>query len=594
MNAKEKLAALRAQMQEQGLDAYIILNTDPHQSEYIAEYFRVMKWLTGFTGSTGTVVVTHDFAGVWTDSRYFIQAEQELKNSGFELVKLKIPHTPEYLDWLVESLSEMNVIGVNGKVCSLAHYDRIEDFCLDSGFELTDAGDLTEGIWQDRPSIPANPIIVHEDHFAGKSVSRKLAEIRKEMQAEGMDFYHISALDEIAWLYNLRGSDIPYNPVFYAYAMVGLENAWLFTSTKSVSEEVYDHLSPAVEICSYRQWGKVISEIGETEHFVLDPKTSSAHLLNDMPDLLTLMYGESLITPRKAIKNEIEIHNIKRVMEKDGIALIKFLMWLEEAVPLGDISETHAADKLEEFRAEQEHYMGPSFGTIAGYAGNGAIVHYSAKEETAAILKAEGIFLLDSGGQYLDGTTDITRTLALGPPTNEQKRDFTLVLKGHIAIATTIFPEETAGYQIEGFARRALWQHGLDYGHGTGHGVGFFLNVHEGPQSLGSGATGKYATPLEVGMLTSNEPGVYHEGEYGIRTENLILCVPHSETKFGKFYTFETVTLCPIDKLLIDVSLLDQSEIDWLNEYHRMVHERLAPHLNEGEREWLKEKTSSI
>ena len=594
MTHQEKLDALRQEMIKQGMDAYIILNTDPHQSEYIAEHYRVMKWLTGFTGSTGTVVITQDFAGVWTDSRYFIQAEKELADTGFELVKLVVPHTPEYLEWLTSQLDEMSIVGVNGKVCSLAHYDRMEDLFLNFGIDLMDAGELSEGIWQDRPPIPTNPIIVHDDAFAGKSVSQKLTEIREEMEVEGADYYLISALDEVAWLLNLRGSDIPYNPVFYGYVLVSMDRVWLFTNTKSVSEEVYDHLSPEVEIFSYRQWGQVISELDEIDIFVLDPGSNSAQFLNGLPDLVTLMYGESLITPLKAIKNEIEIRNIKRVMEKDGIALVRFLMWLEKAVAGGNVSETAAADQLEGFRAEQEHYMGPSFGTIAGYAGNGAIIHYSADAETAATLKPEGIFLLDSGGQYLDGTTDITRTIALGPPTDQQKRDFTLVLKGHIAIATSIFPEGTKGFQIEGFARRALWQHGLNYGHGTGHGVGFFLNVHEGPQSLGTGASSKYATPLQVGMLTSNEPGVYHEGEYGIRTENLILCVAHIETKFGKFLAFETVSLCPIDRKLIDVSLLEQSEIDWINAYHERVYERLSPQLEAVEQQWLAAQTEGI
>ena len=591
-----RLSRLRDLFSQYDIDAFFIPNTDPHQSEYIADHWRTMPWISGFTGSAGNIVITKDFAGLWTDSRYFIQGEKQLKGSGLELMKLKIPHTPEYLEWMVENVPESGRVGVDGKLISLNASQRFKKAFAPKAIELVDVGDLFDAIWTDRPVLPQGKVFVHDVSYAGKSRKEKITEVREKMKEKGADHHLVTSLDDIAWIFNIRGTDVSYNPVAIAYALISSSEATLFIHPAKVSDDIKKELvADGITLKDYDEIGSTLSRLSSDQTLYYDPGKVTLWLKGFFPESIKEKKGMNISTPLKSIKNDTEVDHIRKVMVKDGVAMVRFLKWLEENVGKLAIDEVSAAEKLEEFRSEQADFIGPSFGTIAGFQGNGAIVHYSAEPETAASLQPEGLFLLDSGGQYLDGTTDITRTVALGSPTEEQKRDFTLVLKGHIALATSIFPEGTRGYQLEGFARRAIWAQGMNYGHGTGHGVGFFLNVHEGPQTIGSGASGNLASAFQPGMLTSNEPGLYHEGKYGIRTENLVLCVPHSESEaFGKFFCFETVTLCHIDTSLIEYSLLSEEERIWLNEYHDRVYHALQPYLNPNEEEWLKNKTISI
>ena len=595
MNAGEKISKLRALMQAQNLDAYLIPNTDPHQSEYIAEHWRSMTWLSGFTGSAGNIVITHDFAGLWTDSRYFIQGERQLKGTGIELMKLKIPHTPEYIDWMVETLPEKGRVGIDETLFSLGKIRQMQEAFKSKGLKIVSAGDLIADVWEGRPSIPLNPIFEHDVKYAGRSRREKLSAIRENMNSESVDYHLITTLDDIAWIFNIRGNDVEYNPVGIAYALISQNHATLFISNQKVNTGLRNSLeNDGVELAPYEEIENRLKELGEST-ILFDPAKTSLKLYEAIPSETARQEGIHLSTPMKAIKNEVETQYIRSTMIKDGVAVTRFFKWLEENIGKIHIDEVSAGEKLTAFRAEQEHFIGESFSTIAGYRAHGAIVHYRATPDIAFDLKPEGLFLLDSGGQYLDGTTDITRTVALGPPTTEEKRDFTLVLKGHIALARAVYPEGTQGYRIEGLARQALWSHGLDYGHGTGHGVGFFLNVHEGPQSISSRPSASKLSDLKPGMLTSNEPGVYHEDKYGIRTENLVLTVEHSDSEaFGKFFAFETVTLCYIDLNLVDKDLMNQEEIDWLNDYHQMVFERLSPRLEAEEVEWLRGKTERI
>ncbi|MEZ4775796.1 MAG: aminopeptidase P family protein [Bacteroidia bacterium] len=596
MTTAQKLTALRAALRRHNLFAYIIPNTDPHQSEYIAEHWQTLAWFSGFTGSAGNIVVTQDFAGLWTDSRYFLQGETQLAGTGIELMKLNVPHTPEYLEWICKHAPENAKIGVNGQMFSIAGVRNMEKSFKEKKIKVVQAGDLAGELWKDRPSVPATPVYVHELQFAGKSREEKLEAVRTEMKENGVDYHLITSLDDIAWLYNLRGNDVAYNPVGICYTIVGMKKAYIFINEDKIPESLKSTLHEAeIFTYPYNTVAEFLSNIPDESTLLFSPDKTNLWLYESIPQGVKKKEGIHITTPFKSVKNETEVNLIRSTMAKDGVAMVRFLKWLEENVGQITITEVSAATKLREFRAEQEYFAGESFGTIAGYQGHGAIVHYSATEATAYELKPEGIFLLDSGGQYLDGTTDITRTVALGKPDANQQRDFTLVLKGHIALARAIFPEGTRGYQLEGLARQYLWANGMNYGHGTGHGVGFFLNVHEGPQSIGSGATSSKTAILQPGMLTSNEPGVYHKDQYGIRTENLILTVPHSESEdFGKFLCFETVTLCPIDLRLVDENLLSVEEKGWLDQYHQKVYDKISPHLSESEKVWLKEKTMPL
>jgi len=577
------------------LDALIIPSADPHMSEYLPEHWKIMAWLTGFTGSAGTVVITQDFAGVWTDSRYFIQAEEQLSGSGFSLVKLVIPHTPEYIAWLAATLPEKSRIGYDGKTVSLSLSRKIDETAKYSHFIINENADLISGLWKDRPPLPRTPVFLHDKKFTGISAAEKMEKIRHRMSQQKSDILIISALDEIAWLFNIRASDIAYNPVVIAHAMIFHEEARLFVNPGQTDAETESHLNAeGIDIYPYEEWWDHLSSLPEGIRVWCPPLTTNILTYNILKQRYTVFEAPSPVAVDKAVKNPVEISNIRETMIHDGIALERFFFWLEHHIGKERISEISAAEKLESFRKKHPHYRGPGFSTISSFGKHGAIVHYIPSPESDIELKPEGIYLLDSGGQYLSGTTDVTRTVATGTPDGQQKDDFTRVLKGMISLAMLRFPEGTKGFQMDILARRALWQTGLNYGHGTGHGVGYFLNVHEGPQSIGTGASESQNAAITPGMIVSDEPGIYRENEYGIRTENLILCVPDTETAFGRFYAFETLTLCHIDRNLIKPELLSDEEKEWINRYHHRVYELLSPGLSPEEKTWLKNKTKPL
>ncbi len=594
MNINQRITALRQEMRKKEITAFLIPSSDPHQSEYVAPHWQARKWISGFTGSAGIVVITEDHAGLWTDSRYFLQAEDELSGSDMILQKQRVSHAPEHIDWLKENLPAGSVVGCDGMMFSINQIQHLEKSFDEKDIALDYNQDLISSIWQNRPPLPKNIIFEHEIKFAGKSRKEKLVEIREIMKQKKADYHFVAALDDIAWTFNIRSNDVECNPVSIAYAVIGLQKAFLFIDSEKVLESLRSKLEDDhIKILPYADIISFLQKLPEEESILVDPSKTSIipynAILNER-----IIFHDNIPTHLKAIKNDTEISHIKNAMQKDAVALTKLFRWLEKTVPERTIPETEVAVKLDGFRRKQDYYRGESFAAIVGYNSNGAIVHYHALPDKCALIKNEGILLLDSGGQYTDGTTDITRTVAIGPPTSEQKRNFTLVLKGHIDLAMLRFPSGTRGNQMDILARKPLWSSGLNYSHGTGHGVGFFLNVHEGPQAIGAGTTAKAAAVFEPGMLTSNEPGFYKTGEYGIRIENLVVTVEDRETDFGKFLKFETVTLFPIDLNLIEIGLLNKTEITWLNEYHKRVYDEVSPLLDEDEKSWLKEKCKKI
>lgn len=594
MTAYDKLARCRALMKSEGIDLLIIPSSDPHMSEYLPERWKMMAWLTGFTGSAGTVVITGRFAGVWTDSRYFIQAEEELRDSGFELVRLKMPHTPEFLEWIGEHTEPGHIIGYDGSVVSVALGDKIRLLAREKELSVRDVSGFFDKLWPERPQNPCTPVFVLDDRFTGKSANRKLATLRRRLKEKNADVFLVSALDEIAWLLNIRASDIPYNPVTIAHAMISDTEALLFIEKESIGVAVREYLERLnVHLYPYESWWEHLASLPPGQSVWYDPSKASDRTFTVLNNGRKLIDDPSPVQYAKAIKNQTELRHLKETMIRDGVALEKFYFWLENNIGKIRITEMSAAEKIHSFREQQDDYQGPSFAPISGFGPHGAVIHYSPKPETDVLLEEGGIYLLDSGGQYFSGTTDVTRTIALGNPTKAQKRDYTLVLKGVIALSSIRFPEGTRGDQLDILARKALWEAGMNYGHGTGHGVGFFLNVHEGPQSIGTGATAK-GTPLEPGMVLTNEPGLYREGEYGIRTENMMYCKKDRDTEFGKFLAFETLTLCHLDSRLIDPGLLTDAELVWLNNYHKRVYQALSKLLTPAEQKWLNAKTQAI
>ena len=588
---KNRLASLRKAMAKAGISACIIPGTDPHASEYIAECWKERVWISGFTGSAGTAVVTNDQAGLWTDSRYFLQGAEQLSGSGIELMKQGLPETAEIIPWLSNTLKAGDKVAVNPQMFSINSYAAMKAELKMAGIDLVSA-DLLAEVWTERPSLPLKPFFVFDANYSGKSTTEKLKAVRAELKKVRANVFVLSALDDIAWLFNIRGNDVDYNPVVIAYALVEEDKATLFIAPEKLTDETRLYLeNQAVSVTAYAEIYETLKGISASKAVLVDGAKLNQSLFEAIPSACAIRNTMSPVFRLKSIKNEVEMAGVRRAMLKDGVALTRFFKWLEENVASGKLTETSIDKKLYACRKEQENFIGESFGTIAGYGAHGAIVHYSATEESASTLKPEGIFLLDSGGQYLDGTTDITRTVALGKVTEQQMKDFTLVLKGHIALGTAVFPAGTRGTQLDILARKAMWDLGLNYGHGTGHGVGHFLNVHEGPQSI---RMDENPTVLQAGMFMSNEPGMYRTGEYGIRTENLVHIIPAMQTEFGQFLQFETVTLFPIDKSLIDMKLLDDKETQWVNNYHKKVFESLSPLLNAEEKVWLEEKCSAI
>lgn len=584
------LEALRDLMRSKHIDAVIIPGTDPHQSEYPSEHWKFRDYVSGFTGSNGTAVVTLDDAGLWPDSRYFLQAAEQLEGSGFTLRKENIPGEPTVLEWLGEVLDEDAVVGVDGRLFSLIEANRIEMFCAQNGFMFAPDFRAAEAIWTDRPARPMNPAFVHDEALAGEDVDSKISRVVDALDAADADGLLITALDEIAWLLNLRGSDVDYTPVVIAFAYVSEDERVLFIDSEKVTSEVKDHLKKyGVKIKDYDDIEKFLGKISSTATVMVDPNRVSDALGQAM--ICNKTYMASPVIALKGVKNESQIAGFRQAMLYDGAAMVRMMMWLEQNVANG-ITEMDVDRRLQQERAAYASNRGDSFHMIAGYKDHGAIVHYEATDESAYTLAPEGLLLIDTGGQYLEGTTDITRTISLGNPTVAEKHDYTLILKGHLALARAVFPKGTMGVQLDVLARGPLWNEGMTYLHGTGHGVGHFLGCHEGPQSIRMEAN---PTPLELGMVTSNEPGIYKTGEYGIRTENLLLCVPAcSNEEWGEFYKFESLTLFPYDTTLMDMDMLSREEVKQINDYHAMVCERLRPLLSADEAQWLEQKCKSI
>lgn len=584
------LEALRDLMRSKHIDAVIIPGTDPHQSEYPSEHWKFRDYVSGFTGSNGTAVVTLNDAGLWTDSRYFLQAAEQLEGSGFTLHKENIPGEPTVLEWLGEVLDEDAVVGVDGRLFSLIEANRIEMFCAQNGFMFAPDFRAAEAIWTDRPARPMNPVFVHDEALAGEDVDSKISRVVDALDAADADGLLITALDEIAWLLNLRGSDVDYTPVVIAFAYVSEDERVLFIDSEKVTSEVKDHLKKyRVKIKDYDDIEKFLGKISSTATVMVDPNLVSDALGQAM--ICNKTYMASPVIALKGVKNECQIAGFRQAMLYDGAAMVRMMMWLEQNVANG-ITEMDVDRRLQQERAAYASNRGDSFHMIAGYKDHGAIVHYEATDESAYTLAPEGLLLIDTGGQYLEGTTDITRTISLGNPTAAEKHDYTLILKGHLALARAVFPKGTMGVQLDVLARGPLWNEGMTYLHGTGLGVGHFLGCHEGPQSIRMEAN---PTPLELGMVTSNEPGIYKTGEYGIRTENLLLCVPAcSNEEWGEFYKFESLTLFPYDTTLMDMDMLSREEVKQINDYHAMVCERLRPLLSADEVQWLEQKCKSI
>lgn len=584
------LEALRDLMRSKHIDAVIIPGTDPHQSEYPSEHWKFRDYVSGFTGSNGTAVVTLDDAGLWTDSRYFLQAAEQLEGSGFTLRKENIPGEPTVLEWLGEVLDEDAVVGVDGRLFSLIEANRIEMFCAQNGFMFAPDFRAAEAIWTDRPARPMNPAFVHDEALAGEDVDSKISRVVDALDAADADGLLITTLDEIAWLLNLRGSDVDYTPVVIAFAYVSEDERVLFIDSEKVTSEVKDHLKKyGVKIKDYDDIEKFLGKISSTATVMVDPNRVSDALGQAM--ICNKTYMASPVIALKGVKNECQIAGFRQAMLYDGAAMVRMMMWLEQNVANG-ITEMDVDRRLQQERAAYASNRGDSFHMIAGYKDHGAIVHYEATDESAYTLAPDGLLLIDTGGQYLEGTTDITRTISLGNPTAAEKHDYTLILKGHLALARAVFPKGTMGVQLDVLARGPLWNEGMTYLHGTGHGVGHFLGCHEGPQSIRMEAN---PTPLELGMVTSNEPGIYKTGEYGIRTENLLLCVPAcSNEEWGEFYKFESLTLFPYDTTLMDMDMLNREEVKQINDYHAMVCERLRPLLSADEAQWLEQKCKSI
>lgn len=587
----QKLQALRQAMAEANINAAIIPQADPHMSEYLSDHWQARRMLSGFTGSAGDLVVTPDAALLWTDSRYFIQAADQLAGSEIRLMKDGLPDTPSIAQWLCSTLHTGERVGIDGMVFSIVTKNDLETRLNAAGIVLDSAFDPIDRIWPERPALPADEVFVHDAKYHGRDANKKIESALHEAKRQGADSVFISALDEIAWLLNVRSNDVSYNPVVTSFLYIGPDGSILFVDPVKINASVKAYLkAEGVEVMPYDKAKEFLASLPADRKVLVD----SARTAFGIVDILgtRCIKGTSVAALSKACKNDIQVAGIREAMKRDGVAMVKSLYEIKRRVAAREhITEMDVADILRKHRSASTLFFDESFGTIAGYGPHGAIVHYEADETTNSDLRPEGLLLIDSGAQYLDGTTDITRTICLGTPTADEKRDFTLVMKGHIALASAIFPEGTVGMQLDALARQFLWREGLSYLHGTGHGVGHFLNVHEGPQSI---RLNYVAAPLLPGMITSNEPGLYREGIHGIRCENLVLTVEALSNEFGRFFKFETLTLCPFERALFDTSLMSGQEIEWINEYHKTVFESLAPMLEGEPLAWLKENTAPL
>ena len=597
LTVPEKLEKLRQLMRNQHIDALIVMSADPHMSEYLPDYWKVRQWLSGFSGSVGTLVVTQKFAGLWADGRYWVQAEQQLAGTGFQLQKLTSDETSTHLAWIEKNLPTGSVISVNGQTLSIQQFKALEHTARLNHYKLETQQDLVGEIWVDRPELPSEKIHLMPEGLNALSRKEKIQAIRESLANKNIAGHFISSLDDIAWVLNARGQDVEYNPVFLSHLYISTQQAVLFIDSNKVDSTIQQAFkADGIEIRNYQNSAQFLANISDAS-VLLDPAKVSIFHEQAIAKDIQVVYDINPSTLFKSRKHESEIAHIRHAMLKDGVALCHFFHWLEKTLHHGEsISELTIDEKITAFRAQQDGFIGPSFSTIAGFNANGALPHYRATEEHYSFIEGDGLLLIDSGGQYVDGTTDITRVVPVGTPTGQQKRDYTLVLKCHIALAKTIYPEGLAAPLLDSICRHTLWQHGLDYRHGTGHGVGFALNVHEGPQVLSYYAPVHAYSKLREGMILSNEPGLYHEGQYGIRIENLVANKLHSGfvKTYGDFLEFETLTLCPIHLDCIVVDLLTNEEKDWLNSYHQTVQERLAEHLSGDVLDWLIYNTRKI
>lgn len=589
----DRLASLREVMRREHLAAFIFPSTDAHQSEYVAAHWQGREWISGFNGSAGTVVVTLTSAALWTDSRYFLAAEEQLKGTEYQLMKLKIEGTPTIAQWLAQELADVESpeVGIDGMVNSYHSATAlISDLRKLGGISVRTNFDPLSIVWKNRPAIPQNPVEIQPMEYAGESVSSKITRIRKALRELHADGMLVSALDDIAWTLNLRGTDVHCNPVFVSYLLISSDEVKLFVDEEKVSAEVRNYLQEnGISLYIYNKVEEALRNYSEY-NILLDGDETSYYLWKTVK-CQEIVAATSPIPAMKAVKNATEIQGYRNAMLRDGVAMVKFLMWLKPAVEAGGQTEISIDKKLTSLRAEQPLFRDISFDTIAGYAAHGAIVHYEATPETDIPLKPEGLILIDSGAQYQDATTDITRTIALGPVTEEMKHIYTLVLKAHIQLELVKFPDGASGTQLDAVGRECMWREGLNFLHGTGHGVGSYLNVHEGPHQI---RMEWMPAPLRAGMTLTDEPGLYLAGKFGVRTENTVLITDYKKTEFGKFLQIEPLTLCPIDTTPIDTSIMLPEEIDWLNQYHQKVYEKLAPYLSETEKKWLRNATKAI
>ena len=592
---RERLSALREKMRESGIDAYFIVTDDFHASEYVGDYFKCREYISGFDGSAGSVVVLKEEAGLWTDGRYFLQAEEQLKGTGIDLYRMAEEGVPELEDFLAAKLKNGGVLGFDGRTVSLSRFEKLKKKLPETVSVRMDV-DLVGSIWKDRPAMSKEKVFLYEERYAGKSREEKLSDLRLAMEKKDVELTVITSLDDIAWLLNIRGGDVLYNPVVLSYLIVSREEAFLFVDYSVINDEIKNELNKSgVLIHPYERFYDEIPELTAGKKVLIDPERVNAALTERLSGAEKLVRNVNLTLLPKAIKNAAEIENERQAHVKDGVAVTRFIYWLKHHVGREEITELTASEKLEEFRRQGEHYLGQSFAPIAGYAEHGAIVHYEATEEIASSLRPESFLLLDTGGQYLEGTTDITRTIALGPLSEEQKKHYTAVLKGNLNLAAAYFKYGCHGINLDYLARAPLWELNLDYNHGTGHGVGCFLNVHEGPQRIAAKEIGDPSIQvMEPGMITSDEPGLYLTGQYGIRIENLMVCLEAVKNDYGRFLRFETLTLVPMEPEAIEVSMLTERERKLLNDYHAAVYEKIGPLLPEEERSWLSEVTKAI
>ncbi|WP_286918560.1 aminopeptidase P family protein [Pseudomonas sp. UBA6753] len=590
----QRLTRVRQAMAAEGIDALLVPSADPHLSEYLPGYWQGRQWLSGFHGSVGTLVVTADFAGLWVDSRYWEQAEHELAGSGIELMKL-LPGKPGALEWLGEHVETNGSVAVDGAVMALASARQLGDRLKARGARLVTDKDLLGQVWEGRPALPGNPVYQHLPPHATVSRAEKLAQLRQSVQAKGADWHFIATLDDIAWLFNLRGSDVSYNPVFVAFALISQQQAILFVGQDKLDEHLRQVLAAdGIEARDYAEAGKALAAMPVGSRLLVDPARVTCGLLDNLPAGVELVEGLNPSTLSKSCKGDDDLVHIRQVMEQDGVALCEFFAWLEANLGRERVTELTVDEQLSAARARRPGFVSLSFSTIAAFNGNGAMPHYRATEQSHAVIEGDGLLLIDSGGQYLGGTTDITRMVPVGNPSLAQKQDCTRVLKGMIALSRATFPRGVLSPLLDAIARAPIWADQVDYGHGTGHGVGYFMNVHEGPQVIAYQAAPTPQTAMQVGMISSIEPGTYRPGQWGVRIENLVVNREAGKSAFGDFLNFETLTLCPIDTRCLVPELLTREELDWLNGYHAKVRERLTPLLKGEALAWLQARTAPL